>query len=86
MDRDVVDSTGLNGTFDIHLEVPMEQMMPVMFRGATAPQPVDAAALSASDPTGSIPNAIRKIGLQLQAGKKLAEYVVIDHVEMPTAN
>jgi uncharacterized protein (TIGR03435 family) len=87
MDRDVVDRTGLSGTFDIHLEVPIEQMIPFAVRGGIESQPSDAAAvLSASDPTGSIPTAVRKIGLQLQAGKKLTEFVVIDHVEMPTAN
>ena len=83
LDRDAVDRTGLTGLFDIHLDVAMEQL--TMRRSSDSPPP-DLNPLSASEPAGTIPAALLKLGLQLQAGKKPTEGIVIDHVEMPTVN
>lgn len=83
LDRDVVNQTGRTGLFDIHLDVAMDQLL---VRRNIESQPPDWTLLSASEPAGTIPAALRKLGLQLQAGKKLTEIIVIDRVEMPTVN
>ncbi len=67
MDRDVVDQTGMTGLFDIHLDVAIDQLLVQM---GIESQPSDGTPLSASEPAGTIPAALRKLGLQLQAGKK----------------
>jgi uncharacterized protein (TIGR03435 family) len=83
LERDVVDRTGLTGLFDVHLDVAMEQLM---VRRSSESQPPDWNPLSASESAGTIPAALHKLGLQLQAGKKPTESIVIDHLERPTVN
>jgi uncharacterized protein (TIGR03435 family) len=85
-DRDVIDKTGLNGEFDLHLDAPMEE---IGFgrRGAVPAAPPSAETVAtAPDPGGTLNDAIRKLGLILQPAKKRVDAIVIDHVEKPTAN
>ena len=85
MDRDLIDQTGLTGLFDVHLDLTFADL-PLAPRVA-APQPANPGALPvASEPGSPIPNAVRKIGLQIQPGKKSEEFIVIDHVERPAGN
>jgi uncharacterized protein (TIGR03435 family) len=77
LDRPVIDRTGIPGMFNFHMQ----------FAGS-----VGATALKqdgvAADPAGpSIFTAIQEqIGLKLEATRGLAEFLVVDRVERPTAN
>jgi uncharacterized protein (TIGR03435 family) len=87
LDRDVIDKTGIAGTFDIHLDLSMRDLFPG-FHGDSVGGSDDPAAvqLTPTDPTGSIFAALRKLGLKLEPGKGAAELLVIDHVERPSEN
>jgi bla regulator protein blaR1 len=76
--RPVVDRTGLGGSFNFKLN-----WMPP--DGAT---PSGPGPLSTPDQTGpSIFTAVREqLGLELKATKGLAEVLIVDHVERPSAN
>jgi uncharacterized protein (TIGR03435 family) len=77
--RNVIDGTGLDGTFDVHLKWTME-----------APASLDApgdpsAAQSSGSP--SILTAIQEqLGLKLESAKGPVEVLVIDHIEKASAN
>jgi len=90
MDGDVVDKTGLPGTYDIHLDMTLAELG-FGLRGrhpATVPAEPSAGAanLPATDPGGTLIDAIRKLGLTLRPAKMRVDAIVIDHVERPTAN
>ena len=74
--RVVIDQTGLEGLYDLHFEWDSPN--------APAPEPGKAA-----DPS---PHAIEmeamqsQLGIRLTPGKGPREYLVIDHIERPTAN
>jgi uncharacterized protein (TIGR03435 family) len=73
VDRDVVDRTGLNGTFDLTLH----------FQRAELDDP------NASDPSGppSIFTALQEqLGLKLESTTGPVNVLVIDHVEQPSEN
>jgi bla regulator protein blaR1 len=81
--RPVIDKTGLTGTFDVHL------------RWARDPEPTgirppdDSAAPTPSpEPAGpSIFDAMQEqLGLKLESGRGPVEYLIVDHVERPSAN
>jgi uncharacterized protein (TIGR03435 family) len=69
--REVIDKTGIIGTFEFHMALP-----PLPPPGATAGED-DAAAVMA---------ALQKLGLKLESTKTTAPYLVIDHIERPTEN
>lgn len=74
--RPVVDRTGLTGTFDIDFEFAREVAL------QSAP-PTDLAAGGAA----SVFTALQEqLGLRLEPRKETMDVLVIDHVEMPTAN
>jgi uncharacterized protein (TIGR03435 family) len=79
VDRDIVDKTGITGTFDVHLE-----LLPgdIGYPGA-APDP--SSPFAAGD-GGAIAVAVEKLGLQMRNAKSSAEFLVIDHVERPSEN
>jgi uncharacterized protein (TIGR03435 family) len=98
VDRPVVDMTGLSGTYDVVLDLSMEDMrfaarnagMPAPGAGPGGPGG-DAArppAESASDPSGgSIFTAVQALGLKLEPRKAPLESITIDHLEKtPTDN
>ena len=79
VDRQVIDKTGLSGTFDLHLEFAIDQ--------ATAP--AFQAFANASDPSGgvSIFTAIQEqLGLKLESARAPGDFIVIDQVERPSEN
>jgi uncharacterized protein (TIGR03435 family) len=94
MDRPVVDTTELKGSYQISLDVPFQAMTGMSFaqkvaafagfgsfgaRGAAVP---DSENLS---PT--IIQAVKRLGLDLQPRKAPVETLVVDHAEKtPTAN
>ncbi len=81
VDRDVIDQTGIPGTFDIHVEMPVEDLAadPSAARPDDAPRPpLDEAALAFA--------ALRQLGLKLDSAKGPGEIFVIDRIEKPSQN
>jgi uncharacterized protein (TIGR03435 family) len=75
LDRPVLDQTGLDGRFDIHLEYAPSN--PSQAPGSTPPEPVGASIFTAVQ---------EQLGLKLTAGKGPVAVLVIDHAERPTGN
>jgi len=78
--RPVMDKTGLEGAFDIHLEW-----------GSDAPAPSAnlAAAGVAKDPSTNAPLIValrEQLGLQLSSGRGISEFLVVDHIERAREN
>jgi uncharacterized protein (TIGR03435 family) len=96
VDRPVVDMTGLTGTYQVALDLPLEDVQIIAQKQAAAlgvslPRPGGAganAADSASTPSGAaIFGAVEKLGLKLDARKAPVETIVVDHLEKtPTDN
>lgn len=81
--REVIDNTGIAGAFDIRLELSRADLFPL---ARMVPSDGDAPA-TATDPSGSsIFTAIQKLGLKLEPGKGTGRFLVIDHIERPSAN
>jgi uncharacterized protein (TIGR03435 family) len=77
--RNVIDGTGLDGTFDVHLKWTMEGPVSISASGD----------LSAAQPSAgpSILTAIQEqLGLKLESAKGPVEVLVIDHIERASAN
>jgi uncharacterized protein (TIGR03435 family) len=79
LDRDTIDKTGLKGAFNFHLELTYEQFPIVPHRTGGADE-------AASDPGGTIPSALRKVGLRMEPSKAKLDFLVIDSVGHPTEN
>ena len=76
--RDVVDRSGISGTFDVHLQWTNESESPS--------QPMDTAS-SAGAGESSIFSALpEQLGLKLQQAKGAVEVLVIDPMERPSLN
>ena len=73
--RNVIDGTGLTGTFDIYLKWAMDT-------------PAGAGDATPSDLAGpSIFTALQEqLGLKLESTKGPVEVLVIDHIEKPSGN
>jgi uncharacterized protein (TIGR03435 family) len=84
LDRDVIDKTGIDGLFDIFLDIPPE------------PRPADdpAGIGLSTPPTRPDPErtfsaakaALQKLGLRLLPAKGTGKFLVIDRVERPSEN
>jgi uncharacterized protein (TIGR03435 family) len=74
--RNVIDRTGLTGTFDVHLKWAIDPL--------TSP----AAPGAAQDLAGpSLPTALQEqLGLRLESTRGPVEVLVIDHIERPSEN
>ena len=83
LDRDVVDRTGIAGTFDIHLEVSGDDLFPFARRDSAGDP---AAPAMPADPLAAIMAAVQELGLKLESAKASAEFLVIDRVERPSEN
>jgi uncharacterized protein (TIGR03435 family) len=96
VDRPVVDMTDLKGSYDVALDLSMEDLRNVARAagmavpgmapaggGADVAHPADAA----SDPGASIFAAVQELGLKLEPRKAPLDLLVIDHLEKtPTEN
>jgi uncharacterized protein (TIGR03435 family) len=74
--RPIIDQTGLSGLFDYHFDVDPGPPN-------SSPQIDDPAYMDTLD---TVASALEKLGLKIQPAKGMAEYIVIDHVERPSAN
>jgi uncharacterized protein (TIGR03435 family) len=95
VDRPVVDLTDLKGSYQVALDLSMEELRnaarsagvvaPGLEAGGGAARPPGDAA---SDPAGlSIFAAVQQLGLKLEARKTAIDLIVIDHLEKnPTEN
>jgi bla regulator protein BlaR1 len=84
-DRDVVDQTGIEGMFDIHLDVHPEPLS----TGISAETAAGGGAAIGPDRSGmvaAIRPELRKLGLVLTPEKGSVKFLVIDSVEKPSAN
>ena len=73
-DRQVVDNTGLEGNYDFTLTFDRSPVPPA---GTDAPPRLGPDIFSAVQ---------RQLGLKLESAKALVRFLVIDHVEKPSAN
>ncbi len=87
VDRQVIDKTGIAGTFNIHLEFAPDTATPGAVPGRDG-VPGGVGGTAASDPSGpSIFTAIQEqLGLKLEATRGLGYFLVIDSIERPTEN
>jgi len=91
-DRPIVDATGLNGNYQVTLDLPLDAMRGMAFAqklavlagfGSFGTQ--DAGALDTS--IASIIKSVRDLGLDLESRKAPIETIIVDHLEKsPTAN
>jgi uncharacterized protein (TIGR03435 family) len=79
VDRDIIDQTGISGTFDVHLDLLAGD---IEYAGAT---PDPSSPFTPGD-GGAIAAAVRKLGLRLRSASRPAEFLVIDRVERPSEN
>ena len=102
MDRDVIDKTGIQGKFDIHVEINPDNggtggVAPSALGAANDPGPPPATAprsmlagLMHDMPKmneGVLgPALLEQLGLRIESGKGPGETIVIDHIERPSDN
>ena len=86
LDRNVVDETGIEGKFDVHLDLLPNDLFG---RSLNATQNDAGEPPPASDPSlvfGAVNAAVQKLGLTLKAAQGPGEFLIIDHIERPTEN
>jgi len=95
VDRPVVDMTELKGTYQIGIDVTMDDLRNVaraagmtMPLGRAGAEPGRTPTDEASEPPGtSIYATVQQLGLKLEARKSPVEMIVVDHIEKtPTDN
>lgn len=86
MDREVVDKTGLAGSFDIHLEVNADDLRPKFVAGRTFEQQ-DQSTADDAGAGPSISTALQQqLGLKLEPGRGPVQVLVVDQIQRPTGN
>lgn len=90
LDRNVIDKTGIVGTFNIHLNLSTGDLgLPVPGGSASimpaAPPPAAVPELAART-AKRIEDALQEVGLKLEPAVGPGEFLVIDHVERPSEN
>ena len=97
LDRPVMDMTGLTGSYQVALDLSMEDLMKVArasgfgaMMGAGPGPRADAGRSpgdAASTPGSSLFTAVQQLGLRLDGRKAPVEMIVVDHLEKtPTEN
>lgn len=83
--RNVVDKTGLTGSYDYTLEWTPDDAPPPTPGGANSGT---ASNENNGDPTGtSVFTALQEqLGLKLESTKGMADVIVIDHIDLPSEN
>jgi uncharacterized protein (TIGR03435 family) len=83
LDRRVDDRTGIEGTFDIHLDVGFDGLFT---RFDHRPAAGDTPQQPGTDPLEALGSAVRKLGLRLETASGPETFIVIDNVERPSEN
>jgi len=90
VDRPIVDTTGLEGRYDVVFDVAPEDYYPMLIRSAVnsgIALPPEALRLLDNARIDSVPDALRKIGLSLDARQAPLDVVVVDSAQRaPTEN
>lgn len=86
LDRDVVDRTGIAGTFDMHLDLTAGDLFPFARQDGAADSSDPGASAMPVDSLGAIMHAVQKLGLKLEPARAPGETLIIDHVERPSEN
>jgi len=90
LDREVVDMTNLTGGYDLTLELTPEDRTMMLVRSAVTAGvvlPPQALALLNRPTSGSLEEALRKVGLTLTARKAPLDVIVVDDIQKtPTEN
>jgi uncharacterized protein (TIGR03435 family) len=85
--RDIIDNTGIPGTFDVRVTLPPDLMR---LLGAPPPPPLGVANPDIpAEPSDSLYAAqaiAQKLGLKLESAQGPGRFLVIDHVERPSEN
>ena len=83
----VTDRTGISGTFDFHLEIPMPAMrLPPLIRLQTG-QTFDRDGDPGVGPPDISAALEKQLGLKLKAVRTKLDFIVVDHVnKVPTDN
>jgi uncharacterized protein (TIGR03435 family) len=83
--QQVLDQTGLQGTYDIKLQWTPDETQPLRSPGSPAPDASNAPPPDASD--ASIFSALKEqLGLELKTQKEPVDTLVVEHVEQPLPN
>jgi len=83
LDRPVVNKTGITGLFDFHLEFAPDETMPDFRDSATGANSATPSELAGPSIFTTLQ---RQLGLKLEPAKGLADFLIIDQVEKPSAN
>lgn len=87
LDRNIVDETGLTGTYDFTLRWTPDQGARALSGGAEGVKPGIDDQSPTDSPQPSIFTAIQEqLGLKLQSTKASVGIIVIAHIEMPSEN
>jgi uncharacterized protein (TIGR03435 family) len=88
MDRPVVDMTGLKGTYDLTLEVAMEDLvgMKKMAERGGRMAAGDGGPAPEGDPHASMFTAVQQLGLKLESRKSPVDFLIVDKAEKATEN
>ena len=90
LDRPVIDETGIKGEYHVALDLSMQEMARIAKSAGivgTGMGPMGPGAMggvdAASDPggSGSVFNAVQRLGLKLDPKKEPVETIIVDHVE-----
>jgi len=86
LDRPVADKTGIQGKFDLHAEFVPDESTPAFRPGGVFAR-FSADTIAANAPGPSMFTAFQQqLGLKLEPAKGPREFLVVDHVDRPTAN
>jgi len=86
MDRPVIDMTGLEGRYDLTLEVAMEDLVGMKrMAGGMGPGPHagggDGGPAPDGNPRASMFSAVQQLGLKLDARKAPVDFIVVENAE-----
>ena len=79
LDRDTVDRTGLDGVFDVRLDLSLADL-----GGARDVVPKSASPTAPHDAAAALAKALAKVGLRLEPAHGRGEFLVIERVELPS--
>ena len=75
-DRPVLDKTGLTGRYTLEVHEPQQMAAPSASSNGN----------SEDERRPAVADALKQVGLELKPAKEQVEFLVIDHIEKPTAN